>query len=54
MPVTMPQALEFVGSLVWDYWDETAMLCLLAPYVRDQLQANRDDGRAGKVVRLAV
>ena len=45
MPVTMPQALEFVGSLVWEYWDETAMLFLLAPYVRDQLQANRDDVR---------
>ena len=33
MPVTMPQALEFVGSLVWDYWDEIiiGMVATLSP-----------------------
>jgi hypothetical protein len=38
----MPQALE-VGPALWEYWDEAAMLLLLASYVRDEMQANRDD-----------
>jgi hypothetical protein len=38
----MPQALAVAGPLLWGYWDEMFMLFLLAAYVRDQLQPNRD------------
>jgi hypothetical protein len=38
----MLQALAVAGPLLWEYWDEMTVLFLLAAYVRDQLQANRD------------
>jgi hypothetical protein len=42
---TMPQALEVVGPLLGEYWDEVAMLFLLAPYARNELHANHADVR---------